>query len=98
MQFTLVQVIGIFIFFSIAWWAIKSLIAQYIISYLDKKRFCTKCLDHGKGKLVLDARWSVKTTDSVPLFLCDKCKNEEFPGDVGKFAKERGMLIEKNYE
>lgn len=94
MQFTLTQIIGVFICCTIAWWAIKRLIAQYIIRYLEKKRFCTKCLDHGKGKVVLNARWSVKTNDNVPLFLCNKCKEEEFPGDVGEFAKKRGMLIE----
>jgi len=92
MQFTLFQVLGIFVTVYVAWWAIKHLLAIYVMKHLEKKRFCLKCLDEGNGEVVLNAKWRIITSDNVPIFLCDICKEEDFPGEIAEFAIKRGFL------
>lgn len=96
MQFTLGQVVLLFAALSLCWWAVKGLFIHYTVRHLVKNRFCMKCLERGDGKVILDAAWTVKTEDDdVPVFLCDSCKREEFPDEVGEFAEKQGYLIKE---
>ena len=93
MQFTLTQVISLFIALLICWWALKKLAIHYIVRYLIKRRFCMKCMAFDNKDLVADATWTFIIGDSsVPFFLCEKCKQNEFPGEVGEFAEKQGFL------
>ena len=86
------QIIGLLISSIVIWWAAKRLIAIYTIRFLEKKRFCVKCLDKGDGEIVLNSPWKIQLSGETPIFLCNKCKNENFPGEIGEFAIKRGAL------
>jgi len=88
------QLIAIVVACLVAWWATKQLVALFVMRHIEKQRYCVTCLDHGNGKLILNSPWTVKTAkDEMPIYLCNKCKREQFSGEVGQLAEKKGFIF-----
>ena len=61
-------------------WAIKSLIKHYVFQFLEKKRYCSLCIEMGNSEPATDSAWRI-TMHTAPMFICDSCKVRFFRGD-----------------
>ena len=93
---TIWQAIELFVLILVAWWAIKQLFLHYLLKYLEYKRYCLKCLTMNEDMVAVNADWQIFAEDKpLPIFLCNKCKEEDFPGELGETAEKHGLLVRR---